>query len=59
MLFTFPNADTCNVLRKTWRWDNPITPHREGCAAVWMFSFLAPMRPGGGVTVIVEGTHRE
>lgn len=58
VLFTFPNSDAWDVPRKTWHWDNPITPHLEGCAAVQMFSLLAPMRPGGGATVVVEGMHR-
>lgn len=58
VLFTFPNAETWDVPRKTWHWDNPIPPHLSGCAALHLFSLLASLEPGGGATVFVEGMHR-
>lgn len=58
VLFTFPNAEEWDVPRKTWHWDNPIAPHLSGCAALQLFSLLAPLEPGGGATVFVEGMHR-
>ncbi len=58
VLFTFPNAEAWDVPQKTWHWDNPIPPHLDGCTAVHVFSLLAPLEPGGGATVFIEGMHR-
>lgn len=57
ILFTFPNAEHWDVPRRTWHWDSPIAPHRGGAAGIQMFSLLAPMHPGGGATVFIEGMH--
>lgn len=57
VLFTFPNATSWDVPKKTWHWDSSIPGHMEGCGALHLFSLLAPLEPGGGATVFVEGMH--
>jgi hypothetical protein len=58
VLFTLPNAKAWRLPARTWHWDSPIAPHREGAAALHIFALLAPMRPGGGATLFVQGLHR-
>jgi hypothetical protein len=58
VLFTFPNAGSWRLPERTWHWDSPIAPHREGAAALHVFLVLDRMRPGGGATLFVQGLHR-
>jgi len=57
LLITFPNAAEWDVPLRTWHWDSTIPAHRHRVAGIQMFSLLAPMRPGGGATIFVEGMH--
>jgi hypothetical protein len=58
VLFTLPNANAWRLPKRTWHFDSPIAPHRDGAAALHVFALLAPMRPGGGATLFVQGLHR-
>lgn len=57
LLFTPPSGGTWAVPHNVWHVDAP----RLGDAAVFgvqMFTFLAPVAPGGGGTLLVAGSHR-
>jgi hypothetical protein len=58
VLFTLPNATTWRLPVRTWHWDSPIAPHRDGAAALHVFLLLDRHLPGGGATLFVQGLHR-
>ena len=58
VLFTFPNATSWRLPKRTWHWDSNIAPHRDGAAGLHVFALLDRMKPGGGATLFVQGLHR-
>lgn len=55
-LVTFPNVpagETWDVPTEIWHWDGP--PDGRG---LLVFSFVSAVRPEGGGTLVVEGSHR-
>ena len=57
LLFTLPNAHAWTVPRSVWHVDLPRLPV-AGIAGVQAFVFLNEVRPGGGGTLVVKGSHR-
>jgi hypothetical protein len=41
-----------------WHWDSPVAWHRPEMSAVFVFSFIGEVAPGGGGTSILAGSHR-
>jgi len=41
-----------------WHWDSPVAWHRPEMSAVFAFSFVGAVAPGGGGTSILAGSHR-
>ena len=41
-----------------WHWDSPVAWHRPEMSAVFVFSFVGEVAPGGGGTSILAGSHR-
>jgi hypothetical protein len=41
-----------------WHWDSPVEWHRDGLSAVFAFTFVGAVAPGGGGTSILSGSHR-
>ncbi len=41
-----------------WHWDSPVQWHRDGMSAVFAFTFVGAVPPGGGGTSILSGSHR-
>ena len=54
---TFPQGGIWDV-PTGWHWDSPVAWHREGVCAVFAFSFVGAVEPGGGGTSILAGSHR-
>ena len=59
LLVTFPeSSERWEVPHNIWHLDFPASPRSRGLFAVRLFTCLAKLRPGGGGTVFVAGTHR-
>lgn len=56
-LATPPNASSWRVPADAWHVDLPRLPD-PGSPGVQIFTFLAPVAPGGGGTLVVAGSHR-
>lgn len=56
LLFTLPQNKPWAMLN-SWHTDAPRQPH-AGIPGVQMFTFLEPVRPRGGGTLVVAGSHR-
>jgi len=57
LLFTPPNATEWTVPHKIWHLDVPRMGEL-GLVGVQMFTFLEPVAPGAGGTLVVAGSHR-
>jgi len=57
LLFTLPNATTWTVPATIWHLDMPRLP-AGGVPGVQLFTFLEPVLPEGGGTLVVAGSHR-
>ena len=57
ILFTPPDAETWTVPHKIWHLDYPRLGEL-GRPGVQMFAVLRSLRPGGGGTLVVAGSHR-
>lgn len=60
---TFPHGGTWDVPGHRagaglWHWDSPVAWHRESLNAVFAFTFVGTVEPGGGGTSILSGSHR-
>ena len=56
VLFTLPNATTWS-LPDGWHTDSPRLASNQS-AGVQLFTFLEPLEPRGGGTVVIAGSHR-
>jgi hypothetical protein len=57
LLWTLPNAPAWSLPAILWHTDVPRTP-QAGCPGVQVFSFLSPVAPGAGGTLVAAGSHR-
>ena len=57
LLWTLPNADAWTLPAILWHTDVPRA-EEPGCPGVQVFSFLAPVAPGAGGTLVAAGSHR-
>jgi hypothetical protein len=56
-LVTYPSDATWDLRRLAWHTDYPATPVARPLAAARFFVCLAPVRPRGGATLVVRGSH--
>jgi ectoine hydroxylase-related dioxygenase (phytanoyl-CoA dioxygenase family) len=57
LLVTMPGSDAWCVPAVNWHVDGPRLRDR-GCPGVQMFTFIDPVEPQGGGTLVVAGSHR-
>ena len=57
-LVTFPEPGAWEVPARLWHWDNPCELHLDHPRALFVVSFIGPVAPGGGGTVIISGSPR-
>ena len=56
-LVTFPSARP-DMPRPMWHFDLPGSDYRVGLPGLRLFTFLEPVTPGSGGTLVVAGSHR-
>jgi hypothetical protein len=57
-LVTFPEAGTWEVPTRFWHWDNPAEPHLDRLRGLFVVSFVGPVAPRGGGTLLLAGSPR-
>jgi hypothetical protein len=57
-LVTFPEPGAWEVPTRHWHWDNPCALHLDHPRALFVVSFIGPVAPRGGGTLIVSGSPR-
>jgi hypothetical protein len=57
-LVTFPEPGAWEVPARLWHWDNPSELHLERPRALFVVSFIGPVAPRGGGTLILSGSPR-
>jgi hypothetical protein len=57
-LITFPEPGTWAVPAGLWHWDNPGELHLDHPKALFVVSFIGPVAPAGGGTLILSGSPR-
>ncbi len=57
-LVTFPEPGAWQVPTRLWHWDNPSDLHIERPRALFVVSFIGPVAPRGGGTLILSGSPR-
>jgi Phytanoyl-CoA dioxygenase (PhyH) len=57
-LVTFPEPGAWDVPARRWHWDNPCEPHSDRPRALFVVSFIGPVAPRGGGTLILSGSPR-
>jgi hypothetical protein len=57
-LVTFPEPGTWEVPTRHWHWDNPCELHLDHPTALFVVSFIGPVAPRGGGTLILSGSPR-
>jgi hypothetical protein len=57
-LVTFPEPGAWDVPTGHWHWDNPCELHLDHPRALFVVSFIGPVAPRGGGTVILSGSPR-
>lgn len=57
-LVTFPGPGAWEVPTRLWHWDNPCELHLDRPKALFVVSFIGPVAPGGGGTLILSGSPR-
>jgi len=57
-LVTFPEPGTWDVPTGPWHWDSPCAPHLDRLRGLFVVSFIGPVRPRSGGTVILAGSPR-
>ena len=56
-LVTYPSDATWDLRRLAWHTDYPATAVARPLPAVRFFVYLAPVKPRGGATLVVRGSH--
>jgi len=57
-LVTFPEPGAWDVPVRRWHWDNPCEVHLDHPTALFVVSFIGPVAPRGGGTLILSGSPR-
>jgi hypothetical protein len=57
-LVTFPEPGAWDVPTRHWHWDNPCEPHLDQPRGLFVVSFIGPVAPQGGGTLILSGSPR-
>jgi hypothetical protein len=57
-LVTFPEPGAWEVPSRLWHWDNPCELHLDRPRALFVVSFIGPVAPQGGGTLILSGSPR-
>lgn len=57
-LVTFPRPGAWEVPARLWHWDNPCELHLDHPRALFVVSFIGPVAPRGGGTLILSGSPR-
>jgi hypothetical protein len=57
-LVTFPEPGAWEVPSRHWHWDNPCELHLERPRALFVVSFVGPVAPRSGGTLILSGSPR-
>ena len=57
-LVTFPGPGLWDVPTRLWHWDNPCELHLDQPRALFVVSFIGPVAPRGGGTLILSGSPR-
>lgn len=55
---TFPEPGDWDVPTWFWHWDNPCHPHLDRPTALFVVSFIGPVAPRSGGTLVLAGSHR-
>jgi hypothetical protein len=57
-LVTFPEPGAWDVPARLWHWDNDSEPHLDRPRGLFVVSFIGPVAPRGGGTLILSGSPR-
>jgi hypothetical protein len=57
-LVTFPEPGGWEPPARLWHWDNPCEPHLDRLRGLFVVSFIGPVAPRGGGTLILSGAPR-
>ena len=57
-LVTFPVPGGWEPPTRLWHWDNPCEPHFDRPRGLFVVSFIGPVAPRGGGTLIISGSPR-
>jgi hypothetical protein len=57
-IVTFPEPGAWDVPARRWHWDNPCEVHLDHPTALFVVSFIGPVAPRGGGTLILSGSPR-
>jgi hypothetical protein len=57
-LVTFPEPGSWELPARLWHWDNPCEPHLDRTRGLFVVSFIGPVAPRGGGTLILSGSPR-
>ena len=57
-LITFPGPGTWEIPTQHWHWDNPCDLHLDRPRGLFVVSFIGPVPPRGGGTLILSGSPR-
>jgi hypothetical protein len=57
-LVTFPEPGPWRLPTRLWHWDNPCGPHLDRPRGVFVVSFVGPVAPRGGGTLLLAGSPR-
>ena len=57
-IVTFPGPGTWELPTRHWHWDNQCAPHLDRPRGLFVVSFIGPVAPRGGGTLILSGSPR-
>jgi hypothetical protein len=57
-LVTFPEPGDWQLPIRLWHWDNPCEPHLDRPRGLFVVSFIGPVAPRGGGTLLLAGSPR-
>ena len=57
-IVTFPEPGPWQVPTRLWHWDNPCEAHLDRLRGLFVVSFIGPVAPQGGGTLILAGSPR-